>query len=293
MSGPQSDEKANSDEVQGKRASGMEKYLGIVAGALLLVFLNSRNPIGEKTTAKEKQRADERLIGAATSRMATYTGWLVAATAASVMTAIVTVCILANQWHEMQKAYGPLKDSADAAKKSADAAKQAVDVTVNAERPYLFVSAVTLDSTTKPPASLPKIDYGFINIGHSPTIIRSISVDCEVIGSQLPAEPQYKAEKAKLTFTPISAGAVFDTKTPIALPPCIPEKPLTFQDWNGIALHRENLLIFGYVVYDGIFGGQYIRGFAAIYWLTDPIGFHDVELDSYNYERKYTKYQPN
>jgi hypothetical protein len=48
MSVPQSDEKAQPDKVQSNRASGIEKYLRIVAGGILLALLDSKNQTGQQ-----------------------------------------------------------------------------------------------------------------------------------------------------------------------------------------------------------------------------------------------------
>jgi hypothetical protein len=102
-----SDKQPDPEEVHGKRKSRVAKYLGIVASGLILPFLQHWDSVRNKSAKDEQQRADERLIAAATSKMARYTGLLFAATLASVGTAAITAWILGNQLGEMRAEQRP------------------------------------------------------------------------------------------------------------------------------------------------------------------------------------------
>jgi hypothetical protein len=289
MSEPKSDKKPKPDEIKNQPARE-PNYRTVITSVLLLVLRSFGNSERDKAAEQDQQRVS---LTTATNKVARYTKWLVFATFASVVaafasvaTAIGSLCILSNQWHEMQKAYGPLKESADAARKSADVAKRAVDVTISTERPYLYILSVAMDPAMKPQEPSPKINYGFINVGRSPTVVRVLSVDCYLSDLIIPLVPQYRPEKAHVIENGMTSGAIFSTTSAISLPQCVPEKPLTPEDWAEIAARAKQISFIGYITYDGPFGEEYTRGFASTFGLGQPPTFHDVTNTGYNYDVK-------
>ena len=79
--------------------------------------------------------------------------------------------VFRDQLVEMKRAYGPVKDSAAAAKKSADVAESAL---LNLERPYIFVEDAKV---IRPPSENPRpwdpteIEFKFKNYGRTPATV--------------------------------------------------------------------------------------------------------------------------
>lgn len=193
MSDQEPDENSNTGSIQDKSKNDKAKYLGAVASSLLLAILSAGSRKSEETAEKENQRADEHLIATATHRMAKYTKRLLIATIASVGTAIVTAGVLTYQLIEMRKAYGPLKDSADAAKLAANSAQDSVRAWVGA------ISFAFVDLKSDDPL---KVRVTYQNVGKEPAEDVALSVSSSfMIRPTYPVElwkdlPDWHAQKA-------------------------------------------------------------------------------------------------
>jgi hypothetical protein len=146
-----SDEQTDAPKVKGGGKSKHSRYLGIIKGGLAAFALHLWDRVSENTSEKKQQRADEHLIAAATDRMASYNGWLVAATMVSVATAALNLWVL---WSEHQG-------------------------TEAAQRAFLFVSDVsTLPTVDDSGNKILRIFPKWTNSGDTPTQFWHVATHC-------------------------------------------------------------------------------------------------------------------
>ncbi len=104
---PDSDKQTNPSNVESARRTKRPGYFEILFGGFVATLLKFWDTKRDQAAKEEQQRADEHLIAAATDKMARYTKWLVAATVASVATAVLTLWVLHNQLSAMQSEQRP------------------------------------------------------------------------------------------------------------------------------------------------------------------------------------------
>ena len=98
--GQDSDYQPDSASLKNESGDSKHRYRDILLGGFVLVIFEVWNHIGAPRPQKEQENSNDRLIAAATEKIAKYTWWLVKITFASVITAIFSGYILLSQLSE-------------------------------------------------------------------------------------------------------------------------------------------------------------------------------------------------
>jgi hypothetical protein len=193
-----------------------------------------------------------------------------------------------RQAEDTQAALRLAGDQADAAANQASAMRAQLDQVQSTERPYVYVSNLRWNAGNAADDPRPKVDYGFINVGRNPTVVRQISIDCLLVSLPLPPAPDFKVEKEMQLENAMQAGAALQSgNEDLGVRSCQPDSALTANDYADLRAGTKVFMVWGYVNYDGIFGESYARRFASIWGAyahpPDNI-FHDVLIPTYNGE---------
>jgi hypothetical protein len=173
-------------------------------------------------------------------RKRTYENWTMGGLIA---TAIFT-CALASfslwQTLETRWAYGPIKESADAANRGAD-------ITASLERPYIFFNPRPTKNATKdgPNDANPTISYYDLNVGRVPAVINWVSVQCLLVDS-VPIAPMYPRDTFHDTLREIGPSNKDDSWQP-----CQFSAPFSPADWEDLQREKKVALFLVAIVYSG------------------------------------------
>jgi hypothetical protein len=181
-----------------------------------------------------------------------------------------------EQLIEMRNAYGPLKESADAAKKS-------VDASISTERARLFLGNTTFIRNGDKDRT-PKVTFQIINLGKTGVLISGISYECAVVPSRIDFEPTYAPKAFHTAQEAIGASGI------LVVPPgseCVLDAPITDDDFTGLEGKTEIILLKGFARFEDVFGEKFTKRFAA-YSLGKDGGFFPLgpQWDSYSAETK-------
>jgi hypothetical protein len=192
-------------------------------------------------------------------------------------------CAFRDQLEEMQRAYGPIKESADAAKKAAEAAKLSADATIALERPYFFITGKFIQNKGDNDPN-PQIQYTITNIGRVPGIARMIYTDCFITGA-LDKIPVYKKGKFRTAQSAISGN-----NSLADFPPTICEN-ITAEDYAAVKAKTKGFVFQALVMYEGALDFTY--AIASTYSIDITANhFFAVGGPAYNYDTS-EKGRPN
>jgi hypothetical protein len=231
---------------------------------LVMVLWDARDTDDDREYRKERREA-----------------WTVAGLFLTVVLTFGTLLVFLFQLHEMEKVYGPIKDSADAAADSASATLRQVELAEADQRPYIHLLDLRLRKQS-PRDPTPAIFYQFGNAGRSAAIMRELNIDCVIIDNKRP-EPSYKNEKTRHGRTLIGASTTLQAGFN-SIDFCKLEKSLTDIDWDAVERGSKIILFYGFIKYEGVANLTYTKHFAAYYVPALGDGFTDVDDIAFNYE---------
>lgn len=206
----------NEDRAQQPRAANY--------GAVPRRFVSLRERDAKNATAyDQKQDSRETRIAASVQRAT----WIIA------FATLINVGVAALQWHELDKAYGPIKQQADAAQKSADAA-------INVARPILSIKnpKITFDGSGGAIAT-----FTIINLGKTAAMLESVAFAVrrwrQKVPSPLVLRNVINSGDDKVLFEREEISLETDA-------PGLPNEPFT----------QENAILVGRLFYSDVFGVQ-------------------------------------
>jgi hypothetical protein len=175
------------------------------------------------------------------------------------------------------------KKAANAAKESAEAARSSVRAFIDSERGRMFISEIKLikkDANDPQPA----IDYTFVNAGRGTVVLIQGSIECNLVGTELPSIVTFDATKVFGANNPITPDSIIGSNTDrVFLPRCSVDPPLSATEIAKIANKQAYILFKGFIRYRTGFNDIYRRNFASVYG-THGEYFSEVTIPGYNEE---------
>jgi hypothetical protein len=197
-------------------------------------------------------------------------------TAISIVTLVVlawTANSIVDQVTEMRKVYPQIQNQSKA---MADQ----VDSFVATERARVFLLPNNVQRTGDKDPN-PKFSYTIANMGRTSAFVTGIFIQCDVSSNQINPTPSYDKTGPYPAAYIMAGGTLRQNDTGLE---CTLSRPLTEDDFAGLAAKTKAILFKGYVIYQDVLGQTWKKHF-GMYGFGDA-KFFNVENDAYNAEEK-------